>query len=756
MDSRISRRDLFKLATFLAMLPPGTARSSAIQSINSSVQSGQDIVDYLPVSLEQVPIPKKIEFMVRHKDKAPVTLRGLYWYNAKALEQGKKCPAIVEFNPYRCTDGTQYPDSKMYPWFAYNEYSCFRVDLQGSGNSEGIITDEYSEEELSYCVQAINQIAKLPICDGNVGMMGKSWSAINSLMVAARDDCPTALKAIIVCCGNDDRYSDDVHYMGGSMMFDNYAWPSYMWGWLSIPPDPAFAGDQWKELWHERIRSMTFWFDKWGAHQTRDRYWSETSVRDHYDKVKVPVYILSGWWDGYKNPVDHVLRGLAAQGKQVNALLGPWGHKYPFSGFPGPRIDWLPYIVIHWWDRWLKGKNPDPKSAWPQLAVWLDESREPPMARKPDYTESGKWVAEDHNWINRTKEKEFYLAPNNVLTPGQTSTPHVYVSDPGITLGTSMLETSSFGEADNDDLPGDQSADDARSIYFDTEPLSLDLECFGYPTVRLNLECDKPLASLAVRLCEVSPQTGKSHLVTYAFFNLCYRDDDMAHPKAMEPGLSSVSIPLNITGHIFKKGWKIRLSISPSWFPTMWQSPEISAIIIHVGPSGKLSPSALLLPERQARPEDARMKSLLPAKTTYVNPDLYMPTVKTVREATTIRTTEAVTIESRKGVQVKKAIDNGAVIYGGVLDQLLVDQKAYETYQIIEGDPLSMTGSVRFESILERGNWKARSVTETRIWSEKISSDQIFFQYEASVETFINDEPFEKRRISGDIPRMWV
>ena len=133
------------------------------------------------------------------------------------MRAGRKCPAIVEFVPYRRRDGTMIADSKMYPWFAYNDYLCFRIDLQGSGDSEGVLTDEYTDEELTYCGQVIAEIAALPSCDGNVGMMGKSWSAINSLTVA-RPDRPRALKAVLVCCGSDDRYNDDVHYMGGAMM----------------------------------------------------------------------------------------------------------------------------------------------------------------------------------------------------------------------------------------------------------------------------------------------------------------------------------------------------------------------------------------------------------------------------------------------------------------------------------------------------------------------------------------------------------
>ena len=105
--------------------------------------------------------------------------------------------------------------------------------------------DEYSDEELAYCVQVVEQIARLPLCDGNVAMMGKSWSAINALMVAARDDVPEALRTVLFCCGTDDRFDDDVHYKGGAMMYDNASWAESMWGWMPMPPDPAIVGDRW-------------------------------------------------------------------------------------------------------------------------------------------------------------------------------------------------------------------------------------------------------------------------------------------------------------------------------------------------------------------------------------------------------------------------------------------------------------------------------------------------------------------------------
>src|SRR5919205_4022781 len=171
----LNRRDfLVASATVFAWLrsaagakhPPGSHRTCP-----------DDDVQFIEVR-DKVPLPRVITFTVHYRG-TPISLYAHYWYNADALNSGTRMPAIVEFNPYRRRDGMAYVDSMMYPWFAFNEYLCFRVDLQGSGDSEGRLTDEYTEEELRYCVQVIEQIAALPICDGNVGMMGKSWSAIN-------------------------------------------------------------------------------------------------------------------------------------------------------------------------------------------------------------------------------------------------------------------------------------------------------------------------------------------------------------------------------------------------------------------------------------------------------------------------------------------------------------------------------------------------------------------------------------------------
>ena len=715
---------------------------------------------------KKVPDPTQIEFSVQYLGKAPITLVGHFWYNEESIGKGMKCPAIVELNPYRRRDGMMLGDSSFHPWLAYNDYLCFRVDLQGSGDSEGVLTDEYTDEELVYCTQVIRQIAEHPYCNGNVGMMGKSWSAINSLMVAARSDCPAALKAVLIMCGTDDRFNDDVHYSGGAMLQDNVGWPSSMWGWLSLPPDPVVVGDRWRKLWRTRIRNADFWFKTWAAHQTRDAYWSDTSVRDHYERVRVPVYIVSGYQDnGYNAPVPRVVSGIAAAGMPVQGLLGPWGHARPDIGYPGPRIDWLPYLVTHWWDKWLKGIQPDPETELPQLTVWLGESKEPEESTCKN--EKGRWVAEDAGWQTRVREKVFYLTENKLLSGVRPTHPGELVGSKRLVLHTRALESASWGHCGNNDLPGDQSQADSASIAFDTDPLSADMDCFGYPVANVNLSCDKPVVVLAVRLCEVSPITGASHLVSYRFFNLCYRAGDMASPKHIEPGtVFNVRIPLNVLGHTFKQGWRIRLSLSASYFPTMWQSPEKAVVTVHTGPVQGSRPSSLSLPRRKPRTADLRLKQLLPDEPQIlcVDSEKYIPT-EVGRPEKNTRRVKWITVGSQQGLLVEKLMDSGRYRYGGPLEDLWVDQVAEENFLIVDEDPLSLSGFTESKAVLERRKdgktWKIRSQTVTQVWTEKEPTGGYVFKYKATLRTFIANrlgefDPFERKTVEGAIPRLWL
>ncbi|MBK8047531.1 MAG: CocE/NonD family hydrolase [Anaerolineales bacterium] len=620
--------------------------------------------------------------------------------------------------------------------------------------------DEYTDDEINHCIQVIDQIAHHPNCDGNVGMLGTSWSAINSLMVAAHPACPPALKAVLAMCGTDDRFNDDVHYKGGAMMQDNAGWAASMWGWLSAPPDPLVVGDRWQEMWRTRLQNAEFWFDHWAHHQTRDAYWTKSSTREQNNQFKVPVLILSGWEDGYKNPVLRVVEALAAADRPVVGLLGPWGHNSPDYGNPGPRINWLPYMMEHWWDRWLKGATPDPATELPQLTVWLGESKEPDPS--PCYDDGGRWVAEDGAWSSRVVDEILYLHPNAVLSEAMPAEADSVAGTRRIIANAGHFETCSYGKCGNSDLLGDQQAADAHAMTFTTAPLTADLDCFGFPSVTLNLSCDQPMAALIVRVSEVSATTGAVHPVSYTFRNLCQQDEAMANPQMIAPDTPfTVTFPLDVLGHTFKRGWRIRLSVAASNFPTLWQSRTLPAITIHTGQAGGAQPSALHLPARQPRAEDAELARRLPSQTeiVWVDSSDYVP-VEILREGEESRVMEPITINGKTGTLVKKHFDSGGARYGGPLAGLEVDLAAEENFQIIDDDPLSQVGFMKMTTTMQRPalNWRIRTETAARVWSEIAEDGQPVFKYLAELQAFIgpDDAPFEQRTVQGAIPRIWV
>ncbi len=199
-------------------------------------------------------------------------------------------------------------------------------------------------------------------------MIGISWGGFNGLQIAAMR--PPQLKAVISVCATDNRYSDDIHHMGGCLLGDNLSWASTMFAYNSCPPDPQIVGESWRELWLQRLQESGLWLDTWLRHQRRDSYWRYGSVCQDYAAITCPVYAISGWADGYSNAVFRLLANLRVPRK---GLIGPWGHKYPHLGIPGPAIGFL-QEALRWWDHWLKGIATG-IMAEPMLRVWIAGQR---------------------------------------------------------------------------------------------------------------------------------------------------------------------------------------------------------------------------------------------------------------------------------------------------------------------------------------------------------------------------------------------
>ncbi|MCW4355497.1 CocE/NonD family hydrolase [Hoyosella sp. YIM 151337] len=509
-------------------------------------------------------------------------------------------PAVLEYIPYRKRDVTRARDALNHPYIAGHGYACVRVDLRGGGDSDGVLQDEYLETEHNDAIDAIAWIAKQPWCDGNVGMMGISWGGFNSLQVASKQ--PPELKAIISASATEDLYVDNMHYMGGCLLSDNLSEATVMFAFNSLPPDPAIVGDRWRDMWRERLEDSGLWIDTWLRHQHRDDYWRRASVNEDYGAITCPVFAVGGWADGYTNAIFRLLEHLEVPCK---ALIGPWGHKYPHTGVPGPAIGFLDEVV-RWWDFWLKGID-NGLDKEPAMRVWMQEAVPPRSA----YEERpGRWVAEDAWPADRITTARFELSDGALLgmdgcTESAGRRAHVarhHVKSP-LSVGMFAGKWASYSAPP--DLPSDQREEDGGALVYETGVLTEQVEILGLPKLRLSVCSDKPVAMVAVRLSDVAP-SGEATRVTYGLLNLTHRDGSAA-PQPLEPGrLYHVEVPLNGVAQTFPAGHKIRLAISSSYWPLAWPSPESATLSIEP------ATSELTLPVRPPSPRDETLRQFGP------------------------------------------------------------------------------------------------------------------------------------------------
>ena len=471
-----------------------------------------------------------------------------------------KAPAVLECVPYRKRDLYRPLDDMWGPTLAAAGIAFVRLDVRGSGDSQGVLTDEYSEAELSDCEQAIAWIAAQDWCSGAVGMRGLSWGGINTLQVAARR--PPALKAIMPMGSCDRRYTDDAHYIGGALGMTNFQWGVLFKKVMAGPPDPAVAGPGWRDQWRTRLEAAPPILATWLQHQREDDYWRRGSVFATPGAINVPAYFVSGWSDTYSEPS---LRMFATHRAPAKCMIGPWGHTYPNIASQG--LDWE-REEVRWWRHWLMGEATGIMDE-PRLRMFVPSATASQGGPIP-----GRWIAENA-WPARTHAKRLYLNARE-LGASAVRGPDIAHRDRGI-VGTTKPEWL-------DRLPIEQSHDDAMCAAFDTAPLEEDIELAGAPRLSLHVAADQRVAKVFVRLCEVKPD-GTSWLVTWGALNLTRRNT-MAAPQALEPGkVYDLSLDLRAVAHRFAAGSRLRLAISEGFWPMLWPSPKTPTLTLPTGVS---------------------------------------------------------------------------------------------------------------------------------------------------------------------------
>ncbi len=487
-------------------------------------------------------------------------------------ESDRPQPCLLEALPYRKDDLTSSYADGYRNLRDDHEYAVCRVDLRGTGSSEGVATDEYPAVESTDLCAVIAWLAEQDWCDGNVGMFGTSYSGFNSLQVAC--ERPPALKAICAIYASDDRWSDDVHWRGHALkLLDLVDYCHYMTAMNLLPPVPAEWGDSdWREAWRRRLDAQEPWVLTWLREHRDGPYWRAGSVRSAdgdagwtgYERIECPVMIVAGWADGYRNNSFRTVEALRAAGVPHRLLAGPWAHADPATAIPGPRID-LDREMVAWWDRWLRGRGEHED----RLDVFVRTSTRP----EPDLDQhEGYWARLAHaNVAAGAREADIGTTSDIRMFEGPRTLD--VEPDVGTAAWIDCAGHLPWG------LSGDQREDDARSLTWDFEPPRSAI--IGQPRVRLEVSSTAPAASLSVKLCDVFDD-GTSALIARGTLDLAFRDGPS--PAALVPGeVYDVSLQLDACAYRLDPGQRLRLSIAGSDWPNTIAPPAPVTMTVRSG-----------------------------------------------------------------------------------------------------------------------------------------------------------------------------
>lgn len=596
----------------------------------------------------------------------------------------KPVPAILEYLPYRKDDASASLDETHHRYFAGNGYAALRVDIRGTGDSEGVITGEYSPQEQRDAEDVLAWIAKQKWCTGKVGMYGYSWGGFNGLQIASRR--PPQLKAVISVCSTDDRYRNDCHYMGGCLLAsDMLKWASIMLAYNACPPDPQRVGSRWRKMWLERLKQTPPFIEQWLTHQHRDDFWKQGSVREDYAAIECPVFLVGGWSDPYVEAIPRMLEGLTAPRR---ALIGPWAHAFPEWGIPGPSIDFLAEC-LRWWDRWLKGKDTRIMDE-PLLRYWQMQSATPASSHE---RWPGSWMAENEWPAASVAPSRFWFAANGEMRRSAPAATRIEFSGDQCTGSDGGVWCPNGGDGD---FPADQRRDNAKSVVWTSAPLKRPLALLGSPKITLRVASDEPLALVAVRLCDIAPG-GAATRVAWGMLNLAHRESD-ERPEPLEPGkFYDVSLQLGAVGYELQPGHRWQIDLSPTYWPHAWPSPRSATLTFALG-----SHSFVDLPVREGGHA---------YRSRFGEAVIAMPRIlELLRRGGRHR--EIMHDAATSACTIVDDVDEGCYRYP---DGTEWERHAKDEYAILDNEPLSAASRCERTFMVRRGKWHTRIETQSAL-----------------------------------------
>lgn len=518
-----------------------------------------------------------------------------------------KFPVMITRTPYGVQrEGVHAALFKI----AGHGYAVVNQDVRGRFESGGNWEPFMDEGKDGH--DTIEWAARQPWSNGKVGSFGGSYLGNNQWLAGA--ETPPHLLAMFPAVASTSIYHNWAYFGGAYRLAFNFGWGVVRMPHRIMQPQnwhtDAFVPEEMKyanvlrsvplgEVDLKSSNSVVTHYRDWLKHETYDSYWQGAGIEDRFDKIKVPVHTLGGWWDIFLAGTINGYVGM--KGKGAKMIIGPWGHgpsrKFGEQDFgPGAMRD-LTAMELRWMDRWLKGE---------QNGV----DKEPPV--EIYYMGANKWRKEADWPVPGTTYKPVYLTADKGLSfdkpaaAGKTT----YVADPENPVPT--LGGNNCCGAPTVAGPVDQRPNESRAdvVSYTSPAMTEALTIAGPVKMSLFASTDGPDTDWMVKLVDVAPN-GYAMNIAEGILRARFRNG-LTKAELLTPG-TVYEFPVDMVGtaNVFLPGHKIRVDIMSSNFPQFSGNPNTGEPLATAGRGRKASntvfhggarPSAIILPVVKALP----------------------------------------------------------------------------------------------------------------------------------------------------------
>ena len=478
-----------------------------------------------------------------------------------------KFPALLSISPYGkdiqklhspigpsdYVRGNGGMEAGISEYFVTRGYVHVIADYRGIGQSEGEYC-HFGQKEQEDGYDIIEWIAKQSWCNGNVGMLGNSYFAVNQYLVAAQN--PPHLKAIFAHDGFTDMYRH-LAYHGGILNFGFY---NHIWKYIlthSTKPisKKEFSASQFEEMLKELRNNEDFkgypflymvtitpeknplLLDLLLHPYDGPFYW-ERSTYTKFDKIKIPCFLLSRWsaWSIHLPGAFDAFLGIKAQ-KKLMVVSTMVLNKKGVRGFDRPWHE-NHDIILRWYDHWLKGID----------TGIMDE---PPI--KLFIQGINQWRYENEWPLERTKWSKFYLREEGALA----EVPPIPNERPDSFINVPWLKSE-------EKIPGAQ---------YTTAPFNQDIEITGPISLYFYASLNEKDANWIVEIKDIYPD-GSGNTISRGWLRASHRELDSGKSKPYKPynphtashpiiqgEIYEYVVEMRETSNVFRAGHRIQLLI---------------------------------------------------------------------------------------------------------------------------------------------------------------------------------------------------